>query len=90
MATRASGFRGVSGHQEAARSHLSASRYVAGALCAAAGSRRRGASGGFVRLQLTQDGGARRVVPRALGKWRGSTLPGYLTHDDITFRTNFR
>ena len=43
-----------------------------------------------LRLQLTQDGGARRVVPRALGKWRGSTLPGYLTHDDITFRTNFR
>ena len=27
--------------------------------------------------------GDRRVVPRALGKWRGSTLAGYLTYDDI-------
>ena len=32
----------------------------------------------------------RRVVPRALGKWRGSTLAGYLTHDDTTFLENFR
>ena len=24
----------------------------------------------------------RRVIPRALGKWRGSTLSGYLTHPD--------
>jgi hypothetical protein len=32
----------------------------------------------------------RRVVPRALGKWRGSTLSGYLTHDDQTYVERFR
>ena len=34
--------------------------------------------------------GERRVVPRALGKWRGSTIAGYLTHDDATYTANFR
>ena len=32
----------------------------------------------------------RRVIPRALGKWRGSTLSGYLTHDDQTYVERFR
>ena len=35
-------------------------------------------------------GQARRVVPRALGKWRGSTLSGYLKHDDQTYVERFR
>ena len=35
-------------------------------------------------------GQVRRVVPRALGKWRGSTLSGYLTHDDQTYLERFR
>ena len=35
-------------------------------------------------------GQARRVVPRALGKWRGSTLSGYLSHDDQTYLESFR
>ena len=34
--------------------------------------------------------GDRRVVPRALGGWRGSTLAGYLTYDDIAYVANFR
>ena len=34
--------------------------------------------------------GERRVVPRALGKWRGSTIAGYLTHDNATYIANFR
>jgi len=38
---------------------------------------------------------ARRVVPRCLGKWRGSTVSGYLRggaagRDEITYRENFR
>ena len=37
-----------------------------------------------------QDGAPRRVVPRCLGKWRGSTLSGYLSHDDTTYKENFR
>ena len=33
----------------------------------------------------------RRVVVRALGKWRGSTLSGYLNHgDELTYKCNFR
>ena len=32
----------------------------------------------------------RRSVERALGKWRGSTLGGYLRGDDTTFLTTFR
>ena len=36
------------------------------------------------------EGEQRRVVPRALGKWRGSTIAGYLTHDDTTYVQNFR
>jgi hypothetical protein len=35
-------------------------------------------------------GQARRIVPRALGKWRGSTLSGYLSHDDQTYLERFR
>ena len=34
--------------------------------------------------------GDRRVVPRALGGWRGSTIAGYLTYDDIAYVANFR
>ena len=37
-----------------------------------------------------QDVAPKRVVPRCLGKWRCSTLSGYLRHDDITYRENFR
>lgn len=29
-------------------------------------------------------------MPRALGKWRGSTLSGYLKHDDQTYLERFR
>ena len=29
-------------------------------------------------------------MPRALGKWRGSTIAGYLGHDDTTYKENFR
>ena len=45
-----------------------------------------------VLLAMANDGAkqARRVVPRALGKWRGSTLSGYLTHDDQTYLDRFR
>ena len=33
----------------------------------------------------------RRCIVRALGKWRGSTLSGYVNHgDEITYRANFR
>ena len=32
----------------------------------------------------------RRHVERATGKWRGSTLSGYLRGDDITYKENFR
>ena len=34
--------------------------------------------------------GDRRVVPRALGGWRGSTIAGCLTYDDIAYVANFR
>ena len=47
----------------------------------------------FPVLLAMADSGAgqgRRVVPRALGKWRGSTLSGYLTHDDQTYLDSFR
>ena len=38
-----------------------------------------------------QEGEERRVVHRALGKWRGSTLAGYLRDgDDQTYLENFR
>ena len=37
-----------------------------------------------------QDDAPRRVVPHCLGKWRGSTLSGYLSHDDTTYKENFR
>ena len=45
-----------------------------------------------VLLAMANDGAkqARRVVPRALGKWRGSTLSGYLKHDDQTYLERFR
>ena len=32
----------------------------------------------------------RRDVERALGKWRGSTMSGYLRGDDTTYLANFR
>jgi len=43
-------------------------------------------------LAMTQDlGGARRTIQRAAGKWRGSTLAGYLhLGDDKTYLANFR
>ena len=42
-----------------------------------------------------QEKGPRRVVPRCLGKWRGSTIFGYLRggpagRDEVTYRENFR
>ena len=46
-----------------------------------------------VVLLLQQASEERRVVERALGKWRGSTLSGYLhgAHsDDQTYIENFR
>ena len=47
----------------------------------------------FFVLQAMANSGVgqvRRVVPRALGKWRGSTLSGYLKHDDQTYLERFR
>ena len=47
----------------------------------------------FFVLQAMANSGVgqvRRLVPRALGKWRGSTLSGYLTHDDQTYLERFR
>ena len=43
-------------------------------------------------LAMTQDlGGARRTIQRAAGKWRGSTLAGYLQlGDEKTYLANFR
>ena len=43
-------------------------------------------------LAMSQDlGGARRTIQRAAGKWRGSTLAGYLhLGDDKTYIENFR
>ena len=44
-----------------------------------------------VVVALSQDqGAARRIVERALGKWRGSTVSGYLRGDDRTYLENFR
>jgi hypothetical protein len=40
--------------------------------------------------QHTEAGGPRRVVERCLGKWRGSTISGYLRGDDQTYCENFR
>ena len=44
----------------------------------------------LLAMANTGAGQARRVVPRALGKWRGSTLSGYLSHDDQTYLERFR
>ena len=44
-------------------------------------------------LALSSSGGeagARRKVHRALGKWRGSIVAGYLRGDDLTYLENFR
>ena len=40
--------------------------------------------------QDDQAGGPRRTVHRALGRWRGSTVAGYLRGDDRTYLENFR
>ena len=38
-----------------------------------------------------EQGGARRTILRAAGKWRGSTLAGYVQGgDDATYVANFR
>ena len=45
----------------------------------------------FLSAQDSSTGKQRRVVERVRGKWRSSTLSGYLrTGDDITYRENFR
>ena len=43
----------------------------------------------LVLAAASGNNGDRRVVPRALGKWRRSTLAGYLTYDDIAYVSNF-
>jgi hypothetical protein len=44
----------------------------------------------FLAAQDSSTGQPRRVVERVRGKWRNSTLSGYLRCDDITYRENFR
>ena len=42
-------------------------------------------------LSCADESEGRRVVERALGKWRGSTLNGYLAlGDEVTFKSTFR
>jgi hypothetical protein len=40
--------------------------------------------------QAAKDEAPRRTEQRALGKWRGSTLSGYLRNDEQSHRANFR
>lgn len=45
---------------------------------------------GAAILSISQDEhSVRRTVERALGKWRGSTLSGYLRGDETTYRSTF-
>ena len=44
----------------------------------------------FLAAQDSSTGQPRRVVERVQGKWRCSTLSGYLRCDDKTYRENFR
>ena len=39
---------------------------------------------------VCEEGAGRRTVLRALGRWRGSTVSGYLRGDDKTYLDNFR
>ena len=39
---------------------------------------------------VAEETSERRVVKRALGKWRGSTISGYLGGDEKTYLENFR
>ena len=42
-------------------------------------------------MNAGEEGSVRRTVERAHGKWRGSTLMGYLGQgDETTYRANFR
>ena len=43
----------------------------------------------FAAAAVGDDGGIRRVIQRATGKWRGSTLFGYTRGDDATFCSSF-
>ena len=43
-----------------------------------------------VAAALPSDGGPRRTISRALGRWRGSTIKGYLHGDERTCKENFR
>ena len=43
-----------------------------------------------VAAVLPSDGGPRRHITRALGRWRGSTIKGYLHGDERTCKENFR
>lgn len=52
-------------------------------------ARRRAALARFVMLAASRTD-QRRHVERASGKWRGSTLSGYLRGDDQTYVENFR
>mgnify|MGYP002629707147 CR=1 FL=1 len=44
----------------------------------------------LVACEDSKEKGARRTEVRALGKWRGSTLSGYLNNDDTSRLNNFR